>query len=148
MRFNDFTLTAPDNSNFNLYEYGQNNPVLLIFFRGAWCGYCKKQLIELAKNIDFFNQKNIKIVAISNDSQLKSSLLKTFLKLPFPILSDPDTKLITDLGLTTVYKTHKTSKPAVYLISSEHDVLFSYVGEEYDDRLSIDMLKQKIHESL
>jgi len=79
---------------------------------------------------------------------LKSNLLKTFLKLPFPVLSDPNTQLISKLNLKTKYKGHTTAKPAMFLLDKNHTVLYRYVSDNYDDRVSFKDLTVQINEAI
>lgn len=126
-------------------QFGKN--LLVIFFRGAWCNHCKKQLFELNNFIERLSDIGVSVVAVSSDSRFKSSLLKTFLKLKFPVFSDESFALIDAFGLKTEYQEKQISKPSVFLFSSEGKLLFNYIGTEYDDRLSAsEIVKQVEHE--
>lgn len=131
----------------SLFEYQANDSLLIIFFRGAWCNYCKKQLKEFNQKIEEFKALNIKILAISNDSKLNSSLLRSFLKLEFPVIADPDLEIINEFNLKTEYKDKPVSKPAIYMYNPEYEEVFSYIGEEYDDRLSAEEILKQINET-
>ena len=136
MKVTNFQLQNNDNTVFDLYQYGKDSFVLLVFFRGAWCSYCKRQLKDLQANVQEFGKLHIKIIAISSDTKLKSSLLKTFLKLDFPVLADRDFQVINQFNLKTIYKDKPTSKPAVFLISPKKKIEYEYIGQDYDDRLA------------
>ncbi|MBT5338620.1 redoxin domain-containing protein [Candidatus Falkowbacteria bacterium] len=125
-----------DDSILNFEQYQGSDYLLLIFFRGAWCNLCKRQLVEVNSLINEFTSSNIKPLAISPDTKFKSSLLKTFLRLKFPILSDTEFSVIDYFKLKTKFKDHITSKPAVILISPDHQVIFEKIGKEYDDTMS------------
>ncbi len=142
----NIVLQKNDGSRFDLFEYQGKNNLLLIFFRGAWCGHCKKQLSGLQKRLSELEKMNCKVVAISGDSKLKSSLLKNFFKLDFQVLADENFSVIDKYNLKTEYKSKPVAKPAVFLYNSEHQEVFSYIGEDYDDRLSADTLIEKIAE--
>ncbi len=142
----NIVLQNNDDSRFDLFKYQDKNNLLLIFFRGAWCGHCKKQLSGLQKRLSELEKMNYKVVAISGDSKLKSSLLKIFLKLDFPVLADENFSVIDKYNLKTEYKNKPVSKPAVFLYNSEHQEVYSYIGEDYNDRLGADTLIEKIAE--
>lgn len=144
MQFTNFQLENFDGSTFDFYDYNHGSYVLIFFFRGAWCNLCKKQLMEAQQNIEFFNQHNIKLLAVAPDSSFKLSLMKTFLKVEFPVLADDKFEVVDKLNLKETYKDHETSKPAFFLINSDHEILTSYIGKEYDDRLSIKQVMQQI----
>jgi peroxiredoxin len=67
----------------------------LLFYRSAdWCPYCKGQLIQLQAAKERFEKQGIKLAGISYDSV---EILKYFSerrKIDFPLLSDPDSKII------------------------------------------------------
>lgn len=132
----NYKLINNDNTEFSLYDFQANNYLLLLFFRGAWCNHCKRQLQELQKNIHELEKNKIKLIALSSDSKFNSSLLKTFLHLDFPIISDAAFKLIDDYNLRVTYKEKEVSKPAVFLYNPNHEEVFRFIGETYDDRIS------------
>lgn len=133
---NNFTLQNNDNTEFNLTEYQGNDFLLLVFFRGAWCNHCKKQLSDINNHYDDFGRRGIKLVALSSDTKFKSSLLKTFLKLKFPILSDEKFAVIDHFNLKTTYKNQIVSKPAIILLAPDQTIAYEYIGDDFDDRLS------------
>jgi peroxiredoxin len=139
-----FPLTNNDNSKFELQNYQGNNNLLLVFFRGAWCNYCKTQLTELQKRITDFDRLKVKIIALSSDSKLNSSLLKQFLKIDFAILSDKELKMIASFDLLTKFKGKKVAKPAVILFNALGEELYRQVGKNYSDRITADELITKI----
>ena len=124
-----------DGSDFDLFAYQDNKLLVLIFFRGAWCGHCKKQLVELNNHFEQFNNLNAKLVAISSDSAFKSSLLKTFLRLKFPVLSDSNLEMIEYFNFKTVHNNKIVSKPAILIFNPEHEQVIAHVSENYDDRV-------------
>jgi len=145
----NFTLQNNDGSPLDLYQYQGNANLLLIFFRGVWCNVCKKQLKELNENFEGIEKElNTKIVAISSDTKLKSSLLKTFLRLKFPVLADEELTVIKSFGLETTDKSRRVSKPSVFLIGPDHEIIYQYVGQEYDDRLTAEEIIANIKKSI
>ena len=132
----NFTLQKNDGSTLNFEQYQADNYLLLVFFRGAWCNLCKKQLVEINSLINEFSSLKVKPIAISPDTKFKSSLIKTFLRLKFPILSDCSFAVIDYFELKTKFKENITSKPAVILISPDHQVVFEKISEEYNDTMS------------
>lgn len=140
----NFILQNNDGSEFDLYEYQEGSFLIIIFFRGAWCGHCKKQLVELNEHLEQFNSLNAKLVAISSDSAFKSSLLKTFLRVKFPIISDVKLELIEYFNLKTIYNDQIVSKPAIFVFSPEHEKVIEFVSENYDERVDTGSLIERI----
>lgn len=144
MKFSNFTLPNNNEGQFDLYQYQGDSWLLILFFRGAWCVLCKKQLQELQSKIKDLQNTNIKVVAISNDSKLKSSLLQNFFHLSFPVISDRGMEIINREHLATQYKDQIVAKPAYYIIDQNHEILFQYTGATYDDRLSVNQILTEI----
>ena len=132
----NLALQNNDGSEFDPAEYQGNSYLLLVFFRGAWCNHCKKQLNELEQAIESFSAANCKILAISPDTKFNSSLLKSFLRLSFPVLSDMDLKITDQYDLRAVYKDKIVPKPSAFIYAPSGELKFSYIGADYDDRLS------------
>lgn len=131
----NFILKNNDSSDFNFYDYQGDSNLLIVFFRGAWCNHCKKQLVEINNVLTELTSLKTKVIAVSSDTAFKSSLLKTFLKLPFPVLSDNSFEVINYFNLKTTYKEHEVAKPAVFLISPSHEIIYQYIGADFDDRI-------------
>jgi peroxiredoxin len=89
-------------------------PVVLIFYRGAWCPYCNLHLHALKKSLPEFEKYDAQIIAISPQSPDKSAEQVKKDGFPFQILSDStsdvmrDYKLYFELpsDLMTIYKEH------------------------------------------
>jgi len=133
-----------DGSKFDVAKYQGKNGLLVVFFRGAWCNYCKKQLKEIQNHLSEFEQLATKVLALSCDSKLNSSLLKEFLKIDYPILSDADFKIIDAFSFRTVYKGKEVSKPAVILFNQDSVEVYRYVGKDFDDRIETEKLLAEI----
>ena len=113
-----------------------NKKLLVIFFRGAWCVHCKKQLQDFEQHRLEFEQANIQLLGVAPDTKFKLSLLKNFLKLGFPILADENFNLIDAFNLRAIYKEHATSKPAILLFNEAGDIIHQQIATDYDDRMS------------
>ncbi len=131
---------------FKMSDYQGKDYLLLLFFRGAWCNHCKRQLQEIEKHHPEFTALHTKLIALSCDNNFNSSLLKSFLKLNFPVISDKNFKIIDQFKLRTNYKNKTVSKPAVFFFSPKQEIIFQYVGEEYDDRLSAKKILERIRD--
>jgi len=73
---------------------GSKGTVLLFYRSADWCPYCKGQLIQLQAAKERFENQGIKLAGIGYDSV---DILKYFSdrrKIDFPLLSDPDSKII------------------------------------------------------
>lgn len=88
----DWKLADAHGKMHSLSEF-HGKPVVMLFFLGAKCLHCAKQLETFAKRAEDFSRQGLTVIAISVDEQkgLKESLDR-YKPGPFPylILSDPD----------------------------------------------------------
>lgn len=74
--------------------------LLLLFSRSAdWCPFCKQQLLELQQARQAFEAKGVHVTSITYDSQ---AILKSFADrkgITYPMLSDPQSKIIRAFGI-------------------------------------------------
>lgn len=146
LKAKNFNIKDAEEKFFNLYKYQGSSWLLLIFFRGEWCQHCRKQLLELNNNYNWFKKRGIKIVAISADDILFTSILKEILKTKFPVISDNRWRIFGSYGFEKSVN-QKKIKPALFLFNSKHQTVYSYIGRNYRDRPTIGKLKQIIKES-
>src|SRR5580693_8837689 len=52
----------------NLPDYFGKQWGVVLFYRGVWCGYCRRQLADFQQNLAQIEAKNGAVVAISVDS--------------------------------------------------------------------------------
>ena len=83
-----------------------DGPVALVVFRSAgWCSHCKDQLVQLQSDMKAIDAAGLQIAGLSYD---EAPILKDFSDLKgieFPLLADPNSKLIEQLGV--INKTRK-----------------------------------------
>jgi peroxiredoxin len=132
-------------------------PAVLVFYRGGWCPYCNLHLQELRKIVAPMKAKGVPLIAISPDQP--AELFKTIQKaeLDYTLLSDAKAELIQALGIGFTVDADTRKKyaeygidlnkasgekhfilpaPAVFVISADRKIAFSYVNPDYSTRLS------------
>lgn len=159
------SLTAADNKAVALTELVQQKPSVLVFYRGGWCPYCNAQLAALRDIEPRLNQLGYQIIAITPDSvaSINKSLNDTGgQKLSYTLLSDANFAASSAFGLayylddktaaaykgklgsliTTEAGTEKVvlPVPAVYIVNTAGEALFSYVHINYKTRLHSELL--------
>jgi len=78
---------------------GPKGLVLVLFRSADWCPYCKGQLVELQRQVEALRAQGFGVAALSYDTQ---EILKDFATrraITYPLLSDPDSKIIRAFGL-------------------------------------------------
>ncbi len=126
-------------------------PVIVVFYRGAWCPYCNITLAQWQQYLDEIQALGGQLVAIS--PQLPDYTLSSQEKndLKFTVLSDVGNKAASDFGITTQVtpeivkywegkidlvkhngdESAQLPLPATYLIGSDGKIHFAHAHEDY-----------------
>ncbi|KAG0646465.1 hypothetical protein D0Z07_7515 [Hyphodiscus hymeniophilus] len=76
-----------------------NGPLLITFYRGAWCPFCEISLHSLQKHLAEFKAKGVTLVAITPELPDNALSTKEKNELQFEVLSDVGNVYATKLGL-------------------------------------------------
>lgn len=95
----NFTLKNAQGKKVTLESALTKGPVVLVFYRGAWCPYCNLHLRSLKENLHLIEQHNAQLITIT--PQLPDKSEEQFKKegYPFEVLSDLDYKVLKDYRL-------------------------------------------------
>jgi peroxiredoxin len=118
---------------------GPKGAVILIFRSADWCPYCKAQLVELEQHQNEFAKLGLNVAAISYDS---TAVLRNFAErksIHFPLLSDPNSKIIRALGILneTVAKDspqYGIPHPGVFVLDARGVIGAKYFEDDYRQR--------------
>jgi len=110
----DFSLKNALGKEIHLYEELKKGPVILVFYRGAWCPFCNMHLHTLQENLEFFNQYGAQLITVTPQTPDKSAEQIKKDGYPFEVLSDLDNKVMKSYklyfempeALLKVYKAH------------------------------------------
>lgn len=95
----DFVLGNANGKPVSLSSKLKEGPVVLIFYRGAWCPYCNIQLHALQESLPAFKKHGAQLVAVTPQTPDKSLAQVNKDKYPFEILSDLEYKVAKDYKL-------------------------------------------------
>ncbi|MHA2405000.1 MAG: peroxiredoxin-like family protein [Candidatus Kariarchaeaceae archaeon] len=154
----DFTLPNIRNQMVSLYERLNNGPVVLSFYRGAWCSHCNRELNDLQDHYQAITALGASILAIAPQIPEKTRVLEDKHNLQFELLSDVDMsvtknyklhftkhekiqdiyiqKFKLDLPKLTANQTWELPVPATYIIDSDGIVQGRFVEMDYTLRMS------------
>lgn len=90
----DFTLPDAHGDSVRLYDYLEQGPVILAFYRGAWCPYCNMELHSLHAANAHFERLGATVIAVTPQTPDKSLEQVEKDGYPFPILSDLDDRVM------------------------------------------------------
>src|SRR4029077_4475639 len=88
---------------------------------------------------DRFSEAGVELAAIVVDSVEQNQAMVEKLLLPFPILSDPDSRVIGEWGVLND-REQNIAKPAIFGVRPDRSVGYQYVGEDFPDRPDDDEL--------
>jgi peroxiredoxin len=84
----DFILPDVDGRSVRLYTELERGPVVLVFYRGGWCPYCKIHLRGFQKSLADFKAAGAQVMVISPQLPDQSLITREKDRLAFPVLSD------------------------------------------------------------
>lgn len=149
-----------DRYDFNPREL--DRPVMLITFRGGWCPYCNLHLSELRTVMPELNRLGVDVLFLSGDrpellyDSLQRDTQDDISGLDYTILSDADAEAGIALGIafraaeqtirrrqekgqdiadSSMLRHGVLSVPAVYMIDTDGQIVFSFVEADYKVRL-------------
>ncbi|MFC5185482.1 peroxiredoxin-like family protein [Actinomadura harenae] len=150
-----FSLPSADGKTVALDELLAAGPVVLTFYRGAWCPYCNLTLHALQQHHDQITERGARLVAVSPQIPDESLTLTEKHALTFDVLSDvgSDTaaayglafevteelaalydKLGFDLQRVNAGHPRTLPLPATYVIGTDHTIAWAFVDTDYTTR--------------
>jgi peroxiredoxin len=95
----DFELPDARGGSVTLAGMRRKGPVVLVFYRGAWCPYCNLQLRAFQASLADIHAAGASLVAISPQTPDNSLTLAEQAELAFPVLSDAGNDVARSYGL-------------------------------------------------
>ncbi len=151
---------APDHNGnvVDLYTLLQKGPVVLIFYRGAWCPYCNKEMSELQDSLHYIIEKGANVIAITpeTNNNINKTIKKT--KASFSIIHDEGydimnlykTTFTVDSSTVEKYKKwnidlegangnkdHILPVPATYVIGKDGLIKYVFFDSDYKKRAPV-----------
>lgn len=126
--------------------------MVLLFFRSAdWCPYCKGQLIQLQSAKSRFEEQGLKLAGISYDSPAILNSFSERRKIEFPLLSDPDSKVIEAYDVLNAEATGQNkgmARPGYFFIDTSGVIREKFFEVKYRERLTGNNVLSKIFPAL
>ena len=154
----DFTLPDIDGAPTRLSTLLARGPVVLTFYRGAWCPYCNTQLRDYQQHLAEIDASGASLVAISPQVPDSSTAMQERNELSFPVLSDVGNVVSREYGIVfqvdddtreryeavgiDLAKANGTDAwelpvPATYVIGTDGIVRAAFVEADYTQRASV-----------
>ena len=94
----DFSLPGTGGKNYSLSQF-RGTAVVLVFYPGDSTAVCTKQLCSYNDELSQFSNVGAQVLAISHQDIASHETFSGKHKFGFPLLSDPDKKVLSDYGV-------------------------------------------------
>lgn len=126
--------------------------LLLVFYRGHWCPYCRRYLAKLTASACRMGELGIAVAAISPEPPATSRMLADQLCIPFRLLCDCDGQVIDQYGVRGGFRGVATPPrsmpvlphPAVFLIDRQGVIRFKSIDRNFKRRTTMHTLFERI----
>ncbi len=146
----DFTLPTSDTQRWALAEH-RGNPVVLLFFPGAFTSVCTDELNAVSNTLDDYTGSGAEVVGISTDSPFAQAEFKKANDLKMTLLSDHDASVSERFGAKydhdfTDMNLDRISKRAAFVIDGDGTVRYAEVLENAGKQPDLDAVKRTLRE--
>lgn len=94
--FPAITATAVGGDTINLPGDLAGSFGVVLFYRGNWCPFCQAQLADFQKHLDKFSEADVKVIALSVDSEAEATQTVDSKGLTFPVGYGVDAEAVAD----------------------------------------------------
>ena len=101
-------------------------------------------MASYARNWDRFVQEGVSLAGISVDPIENNRAMVEKLVLPFPLLSDPEGRVIKEWSVWN--ESEAIARPSIFAIRKDRSIAWAYVGLDFADRPTDDELFSSIRE--
>ena len=131
----DFSLTDPMTGTSVRLSERRGQDVLLVFFRGTWCPYCREQMALLKDNQERLWAARIAVIGVISQSAGGVKNYLTGNPLPFPLLPDENRVVARAYGTHywLTYEGFNLSHPALFILDPQGKITFAHVGRNMSD---------------
>ena len=114
-------------------------PVVIVFYRGHWCPYCRRYLTKLQANHARFLERGASVIAISPEPPATSAQLAQDLNLAFPLLCDTGGDVMDRYGTRNRMTGARTvmPHPSVFVIDPGGAIRFRSIDRNYKLRTTM-----------
>ncbi len=132
----DFSLVSSTGQLVKMSDLKPGWYLVLILYRGQWCGACQGQLAGLKDDYSRFTALHSSIVAVSVDSLEDSAQFNGQWRFPFPLLSDTQLHVIDAYGARHPqgHGGKDIARPTAIIIDPNRVVRYKYIGKDPTDR--------------
>jgi len=153
-----FTAVDVHGDTVDLAQTLDSGRVMLIFYLGEWCNYCKQYLAEITDQIEPLQNAGITVIAISPQLPAPTLLIEERYDISFPMIHDANYKLMKRFGVAfsmdkpsvdqliqrgvDLEKSNGNNDyilpvPATYLIDQNGELIYLHFDKDYRNRADV-----------
>ncbi|MBY0371569.1 peroxiredoxin [bacterium] len=125
-KLQDFELLDSQSKSVKLSDFWSKGATLFVFYPGDNTAVCTAQLCDYRDNYNLFQALGVQIVGISKDEPSSHVAFSKEHDFPFPLLSDPEHKVIKAWKCTSKWQMGIPSR-AVALVSEKGEMVWKHV---------------------
>ncbi|KXX71317.1 peroxiredoxin-like family protein [Flammeovirga sp. SJP92] len=147
-----------DDKNFDLKKALKKGPVVVNFFRGSWCPYCAKHLINVNDSLSMIEKAGATFVAVTPETQERFAAFASKKGFDFDLVGDPKLDIMNgfqvtfdvnegyqemlqkyEKDLTKINSIKKASLPvpATFIIGQDGKIIAKHYDPDYKGRMSV-----------
>ena len=109
--------------------------VLLVFFRGTWCPFCRQQMRVLKENHPRLERAGVQVLGVVCQSPASVRRYLAGAPLPFPLLVDERREAARAYGVhyRLSWDGVNLARPSLFVLDGEGRITFRYVGGNMRD---------------
>lgn len=121
-------------------------PVVLIFYRGVWCPYCRSQRTDLSRHRAEFLRDGAAVYAISNEDAPQLQQMQKRAGLDFVTFLSDKTGKAAKL-YAGLYPHSSVHQPGSFVIDKTGRIVYAYVNQDFRSRAAAISLLQAVQKS-
>ena len=141
----EYQATNSDGDKVRLSDVTDEQPALLLFYRGDWCPFCMDQLDGIKAVLPEIQEQGVQVIAVSPDDVATTENTRRQFGQGFLFWSDKETENMSQFGID---REDGLPHPSVFLIAKGGKLVWFYASEDYKQRPTGEQLLQVIKSKL
>lgn len=137
----NFKTTDATGTPVSLEQYTGKHGLVVVFYQGEFCSVCAAQLAGIQAKLSEFKAKGVHVIAVSADEKAGALKRKGESGLTFPVVPDPQHKLISAFGVTN-HTRGNIAYPTVYFIDKKGRVADTFADAQMQRLQAPNILKR------
>lgn len=144
----EVSFTTTSGEEVALYDMLEDGPVVLIFYRGSWCPFCRRSLVQFKEANRSFESAGARIIAASPERLEGVKDVQETVESAFDVTRDENSDAARAFGVSySLGKNRRIERAngsapgeaelplgATYVIDTDGTIVYAYIEESYRER--------------